>query len=94
MNRALLPTTGFKRDLSRWQKPSPGSEAGIEAVLERLSADAADPALKSHKLRGQLAGCSACSAGYDWRIVYKIVERDGVEVILLLALGTHDDVYA
>jgi mRNA-degrading endonuclease YafQ of YafQ-DinJ toxin-antitoxin module len=32
--------------------------------------DAAHASLRTHKLRGSLAGCWACSAGYDLRIVF------------------------
>jgi len=31
--------------------------------------------------------------GYDPRIVYEFVPHHGAEGILLLALGTHDEVY-
>jgi mRNA-degrading endonuclease YafQ of YafQ-DinJ toxin-antitoxin module len=65
----------------------------IAASLEQLSADAAHPSLRTHKLRGPLAGCWACSAGYDLRIVFEYTPHDGKEAILLLAFGTHDEVY-
>lgn len=93
MNRTLLRSAAFARDLRRWLKARPGSATDIEAALEQLSADAAHPSLRSHKLRGKLAGCWACSAGYDLRIVYEFVQHDGAEAILLLAIGTHDEVY-
>jgi mRNA-degrading endonuclease YafQ of YafQ-DinJ toxin-antitoxin module len=51
------------------------------------------PRLGSHKLRGELAGLWACSAGYDLRIVFEIAMHEGKEVILLVSLGTHDEVY-
>jgi hypothetical protein len=51
------------------------------------------PSLLTHKLRGPLAGCWACSAGYDLRVVFEYVQHQGAEAILLLALGTHDEVY-
>ena len=35
----------------------------------------------------------ACSAGHDLRIVFQMTEHQGDEAIVLLALGTHDDVY-
>ena len=51
--------------------------------------------LGAHKLGGELLGLRACSCGYDCRIVFSI-EQDketGKEVILLLDIGTHDEVY-
>ena len=93
MSRTLLRSAAFARDLRRWLKTRPGAVADVQAALEQLSADAAHPSLRSHKLRGRLAGCWACSAGYDLRIVYEFVPHHGAEGILLLALGTHDEVY-
>lgn len=93
MRRVLIRTTAFARDLRRRIKARPADAAAIEAALEQLSADASAPVLRSHKLRGPLAGCWACSAGYDLRIVYEFTEEDGAEAVLLLALGTHDEVY-
>ena len=93
MKRTLLRSPAFARDVRRWIKARPASAADLEAALNRLADDGADPALRSHKLRGRLEGCRACSAGYDLRIVYELVRHDGEEAILLLALGTHDEVY-
>ena len=40
-----------------------------------------------------MEGFWACSAGYDLRIVFKFVECQGTEAILLLTVGTHEEVY-
>jgi mRNA interferase YafQ len=93
VNRALLRSPAFARDLRSWLKSRPDSAESIQAALDQLSADAAAPVLKSHKLRGPLAGYWACSAGYDLRIVFEFVQHAGAEAILLLALGKHDEVY-
>jgi mRNA-degrading endonuclease YafQ of YafQ-DinJ toxin-antitoxin module len=53
------------------------------------------PALGTHKLSGALSGLRACSCGYDCRIVFSL-EHDsdsGAEVIVLLDIGSHDEVY-
>jgi mRNA interferase YafQ len=61
-----------------------------------LQYDAYDPALRTHKLSGKLAVYLACSCGYDCRIIFTI-EKDlldpATENIILLDIGTHDDVY-
>ncbi len=49
--------------------------------------------LKSHKLSGDLSGSWACSAGYNLRIIFSIVNSEGKEAILLETIGTHDEVY-
>ena len=93
MRRTLLRSPAFARELRNWLKSHPDAAAPIEAALEQLSADASHSSLRTHKLRGALAGCWACSAGYDLRIVFEYVQHDGAEAIHLLSLGTHDQVY-
>ena len=93
MRRTLLRSPAFGRDLRRWLKSHPHTAASIEATLEQLSIDAAHPSLRTHKLRGALAGCWACSADYDLRVVFEYTPHEGAEAILVLALGTHDQVY-
>lgn len=93
MRRTLLQSSAFARDLRAWLKSRPGSARDVEATLAQLSADASHPSLRSHKLKGRLAGCWACSAGYDLRIVFEFVQHEGAEAILLLTVGTHDEVY-
>jgi addiction module RelE/StbE family toxin len=88
-----LRSPAFDRDLRTWLKSRPEPASAIEASLEQLSADAAEPSLRTHKLRGALAGCWACRAGYDLRIVFEFAQHDGAEAILWLSLGTHDQVY-
>jgi addiction module RelE/StbE family toxin len=93
VRRTLLRSPAFGRDLRRWLKAHPETAEFIEATLEQLSTDAAQPSLRTHKLRGSLAGCWACRSGYDLRIVFEYTQHEGQEAILLLALGTHDEVY-
>jgi len=93
VKRALLQSSAFARDLHSWLKTHPQDATAIEQALERLSDDASHPLLRAHKLRGPLAGLWACSAGYDLRIVFEHVEHEQKEAILLVALGTHDQVY-
>ncbi len=93
MNRVLLRSPAFARDLKNWLKSCPDAAAAIQATLDQLSTDATHPSLRTHKLRGPLAGCWACSIGYDLRVVFEFTQHDGTEAILLLALGTHDQVY-
>ena len=93
MRRTLLRSPAFGRDLRRWLKSRPDTAASVETTLEQLSVNAAHPTLRTHKLRGLLADCWACSAGYDLRVVFEYTQHEGAEAILLLALGTHDQVY-
>lgn len=65
----------------------------LEALLECLAADPFAPALRTHKLKGALAGSWACSGGYELRIVFHLTKHEGQPAIALEAVGTHEDVY-
>lgn len=93
MRRELHPSSAFSRSLKHLGRKDRRAFAGIRTTLVMLQDDAFDPRLGSHKLKGDLAGLWACSAGYDLRIVFEIAKRNDEEVILLVSVGTHDEVY-
>ncbi len=67
----------------------------IEDTLQQMEADVFAPGLGTHKLSGKLDGLQSCSCGYDCRVVFSI-ELDAetnTEAIVLLDIGTHDEVY-
>ena len=80
----------------RWViKKHPGVVEDVEAALELLARDPFATQLETHKLKGKLAGSWACSAGYDLRILFDFChnESGGKDDILLIDIGTHDEVY-
>ena len=93
MRRLLLQSAVFLRSARRLVKKNPEAATLIQAALESLARDAFDPALKTHKLKGELAGSWACSASYELRIIFEFVQYEGAEAILLQTVGTHDEVY-
>jgi mRNA interferase YafQ len=58
-----------------------------------LEEDAFHASLRTHKLKGEFENAWASSAGYDLRIVFELVDQEGAEAILLLSVGTHEEVY-
>jgi mRNA-degrading endonuclease YafQ of YafQ-DinJ toxin-antitoxin module len=68
----------------------------VESSLQRLAEDPFHPALRTHKLAGDLAGIWACSIDYSYRILFEFIndpDNDEEDAILLLNLGSHDEVY-
>jgi mRNA-degrading endonuclease YafQ of YafQ-DinJ toxin-antitoxin module len=74
-------------------KKQPEAVASVRSTLELLAEDVFDVRLRTHKLKGDLDGLWACGAGYDLRIVFELTQHDGAEAVLLMAIGTHDEVY-
>lgn len=63
----------------------------VEAALRLFVDQPFHPSLRNHGLEGKLKGLRAITAGYDLRIVYET--KDGHIRVLLLNVGTHDEVY-
>ena len=83
------------RAFKRVTRRQPVLRARIERTLRQLAEDPFHPSLHSHKLKGQLVGAWACSVSYDVRILFDLVQNPttGEEEILLLTVGSHDEVY-
>lgn len=92
MKRSLIQTPAFVRAAKRLFRRQPDVAQALRQTLAQLEADAFDPCLRAHKLQGALAGCWSASAGYDLRIVFQLVERNDGSAVLLLSVGTHDEV--
>jgi len=93
VNRLLLRSSAFVRAARRAVQKNPRLAEDIRATLEQLTADAFHPRLRTHKLKGKLENAWACSAGHDLRIVFKFVEYEGSQAVLLVTVGTHEEVY-
>ena len=93
--RTLLWGASFIRAFKRTVKKQPSLSAEIETALRILVESPFDPRLETHKLKGKLSGSWACSAGYDLRIIFDFVkdEKKKDDAILLMEIGTHDEVY-
>lgn len=93
--RALVLTSKFKRAFRKFVKRNPSLENRVESTIQQMQIDVFAPSLSTHKLGGNLADLNACSCGYDCRIVFAIEKnaKTDSEVIVLVNIGTHDDVY-
>lgn len=93
--RALVLTPKFQRAFRRFVRRNTALQQRIEDTLRQMEADVFVPSLGTHRLGGKLDGLQSCSCGYDCRIVFSI-EQDSEtnsDVIVLLDIGTHDEVY-
>lgn len=61
----------------------------LRAALRRFALDPRDPILRTHKLKGELAGYWTFSVQDDLRVLFR---WDG-DVAFLVNLGGHDEVY-
>jgi mRNA interferase YafQ len=89
----LLRSTAFVREAKKTVKKQPQIAQNLQTTLELLAMDPFNPKLRTHKLKGDLQDSWACSVGYDLRIIFKFVESESKQAILLESIGTHDEVY-
>ena len=93
--RTLIWGKTFVRAFKRAVKKHPTLTRDVEKTLKLLMKDPFVAQLETHKLKGKLSGSWACSVGYDMRIVFDFArnEKQKKDDILLLEIGTHDEVY-
>lgn len=93
MRRELVLTPKFERAFRKFTRCNARLQKRIEDTLLQMEEDVFVARLGAHKLSGSLKGLRAC--GYDCRIVFSIEPHPAGsgEVIVLLDIGTHDEVY-
>ncbi len=91
----LVTSSAFKRALKTTVKKYPQLKERIAEKLELLGSDPFNAILRTHKLKGELSGAWSCTVDYDCRIVFDFVtnEETGESEILLIDIGSHDEVY-
>jgi addiction module RelE/StbE family toxin len=87
----LLWTETFTRKFKRLVRQNPQLKILIEQRLQQLSENPFHPSLRTHKLKGKLSEIWSFFIDYSYRILFKFAREE--DDILLLTLGSHDEVY-
>ncbi len=93
--RVIRFSAHFAKRFKKLLRKNPHVQMKVQQVLEFLQQDPFTPALETHKLKGKLEGKYACTVSFDLRIVFvfEISLENELAPILLLDIGTHDEVY-
>ena len=86
----VIFSTSFKRSLKRHIKRDSNLEVTFREKLAMFQNDPFDPSLRTHNLKGNLAGSSAFRLTYALRVVFKLTDEGHA---LFSDIGTHDEVY-
>ena len=81
----------FLRQACKFFKKHPDPRPLFAGVLADLQNDPFQPGLVLYPLGGRLAGCHAVSLTYSYRVTLTILLTD--KEIILLDIGSHDEVY-
>ena len=88
---SLLTTRSFDRQARKFIRQHPDLKSRLGEVLAQLQVDPFDLALRFHALSGTLDGLQAVRINYRYRIVLTLQIQ--AEEILLIDIGSHDEVY-
>ena len=87
----LVKDDDYKRKERKFFKKRPHLIDKYGEVLEKLKTNPFDPSLKTHKLKGDLSEFYAFSLTYEYRIICVFLVQN--ETIVLVDIGSHDEVY-
>jgi mRNA-degrading endonuclease YafQ of YafQ-DinJ toxin-antitoxin module len=91
MRYTLVFPESYIRRAKKFFKKHPDLLLRYRKTLELLELNPHHPSLRLHNLEGPLAGLSSVSINIRYRIVIQFILREGE--ILLVNIGTHDEVY-
>ncbi len=91
MSWTLVTTASFDRRARKFLTRHPDLRLRLVETLGKLCDDPFDPSLRLHPLGGRLKDLQAVSLTYSYRIILtlQVTEHD----ILLIDIGSHDEVY-
>ncbi len=87
----LATTSYFDRRVAKFTRAHPELKKQLAKVLRGLAADPFKPHLRLHALKGELEGLHAASLTHSYRVTLTL--RVTKKEIVLLDIGTHDEVY-
>ncbi|MGE0156341.1 MAG: type II toxin-antitoxin system YafQ family toxin [Geobacter sp.] len=88
---ALVWTAYFTRASEKFVKHHPELWTKFAGILRDLETDPFQPHLKFHHLTGKLKGVQAVSLTHSYRITLTVMVTE--KEIILLDIGSHDEVY-
>ena len=91
MPYTLIYPDSYIRRAKKFLRKHPEIHNQYRKTLELLELDPYHPSLRLHSLEGRLKGLSSVSINMSYRIVLELEIQD--EEIILINVGTHDQVY-
>lgn len=82
-------TPRFERRLTAFLKSHPDLRERTQTLIDRIAANPFDPRNKTHKLSGKLKEFWGADITWSYRVVFLLND----ECIMLVNVGSHDEVY-
>lgn len=87
--KKVNPDKTFLRHAKKLLKKNPNLKKAYEELYVKLANNPFDPTLHTHSLTGDLKGKYACTLTHDLRVVFRLYD----DIVHLLDIGSHDEVY-
>jgi proteic killer suppression protein len=87
----IVTTAQYERRAVKILKRNPQLFSQYAKTIELLEANPHHPSLRLHPLRGKLDGLHSVSISMSHRITLELMVTD--QEIILINIGTHDEVY-
>jgi addiction module RelE/StbE family toxin len=87
--RRILATPRFLKRLAIFLSRLPDLSTAVDEAMLLIVQDPTAPSLRTHRLKGAFAGCSASRLSREYRIVFVLAP----DRVTFIDIGTHDDVY-
>ena len=87
----VVTSEQFLRQARKFFRKHPDLKAKFVKLIEDLQVDPFQPNLALHSLSGKLTGLHAVSLTYSYRITLTLMVTE--KEIILLDIGSHDEVY-
>ena len=91
MNYKIIATKHYLKKLEKFLKQHPEVVSKYQKTITILYVNPNYPALRTHKLQGQLKQYHSVSINLQYRIVVDFIIQNNE--IILLDIGTHNEVY-
>ncbi|MBS4028420.1 MAG: type II toxin-antitoxin system mRNA interferase toxin, RelE/StbE family [Ignavibacteriales bacterium] len=82
----------FKRSYKTWTKKHPELISTLKDRFDVFAENPFHPILKTHSLSGVLEGKWSFRITYEYRILFKFIDKQRQRV-LLIDIGSHEEVY-
>ncbi|OGG78313.1 hypothetical protein A3A36_03115 [Candidatus Kaiserbacteria bacterium RIFCSPLOWO2_01_FULL_52_12b] len=88
----VRPTQRYRKAYKRISRGKDFSRGILEEIIDTLSrGETLATEYQDHQLSGEYKGCRECHLQYDLLLMYQI--HEDALVLLLVNLGTHDDLF-
>ena len=79
--------------LKRYKKLPLKVQTKVDAALALFFHDPQAPALRNHALSGKFLGLGSIDVTGDWRVLFRELSGGRYEIVELVAVGTHSQIY-